>query len=532
MKNKSKYLFVTILFIFVAISINQAQDITDTIFQEKKLEFEISIKHEITDSIKSKMYLEFSNTLIESDVFYAKLYSDSAYNIASNLNNNNLLGLCYRTRGIIEYHTATYKKALENYLKADSCFALTDAEFIRADNYLKMSNVYVQISMPENAINYLNKAKSIFTKLKKDSELITVKNNYALILYTQKKIDKALQIFENINMENATAGQKINNFNNIAMIYSGKNKNQKAIYFYTQAEKIAKNIQDYNSLSVIYYNISLIYETKGELKKWFEITKKALFYSEKINYKEVIQNSYQNLYRYYKKTNNYEKALEFNLLSYEKEKEISKEKNKYDIQLLTIRHKYSEAQNKNKLNELEILNNQNNIKYLLIILVIVIIAFVLVLVYFLKNKKVKKNLLQKNKEIIKVEEEVIENAKEIVYLRPDKTEQIIYTKIIELFEHKEIFLNIELSQTMIAAKLNVRPTSISKTINKYHGHNYNDFVNKYRIKYAQTLLSSSVYDKYSIAGIAQLSGYKSKTTFNNSFKKITGLTPSFYRKNS
>ena len=38
------------------------------------------------------------------------------------------------------------------------------------------------------------------------------------------------------------------------------------------------------------------------------------------------------------------------------------------------------------------------------------------------------------------------------------------------------------------------------------------------------------YKNYSLEGIAQESGFKSKSTFNTLFKKMNGITPSEYRK--
>ena len=83
-----------------------------------------------------------------------------------------------------------------------------------------------------------------------------------------------------------------------------------------------------------------------------------------------------------------------------------------------------------------------------------------------------------------------------------------------------------------AKKLHSNRNYLSQIINEHFNVNFNNFVNEYRIKESRKLLLSSKYENYTIEGIATTVGFHSKTTFNNAFKKFTGVTPSFFRKNS
>ncbi|MCC5648212.1 helix-turn-helix domain-containing protein, partial [Nostoc sp. CHAB 5824] len=56
------------------------------------------------------------------------------------------------------------------------------------------------------------------------------------------------------------------------------------------------------------------------------------------------------------------------------------------------------------------------------------------------------------------------------------------------------------------------------------------FINKYRIEEAKSLLFSEKFNHLNILGIAFQSGFNSKTTFNITFKKHTGLSPTDYVK--
>ena len=57
-----------------------------------------------------------------------------------------------------------------------------------------------------------------------------------------------------------------------------------------------------------------------------------------------------------------------------------------------------------------------------------------------------------------------------------------------------------------------------------------DFVNGYRVKEAQRLLSDPALDGVSILAIAHDAGFGSKTSFNRIFKSMTGDTPTVYRR--
>ncbi|MFK8010954.1 MAG: helix-turn-helix domain-containing protein [Marinicellaceae bacterium] len=68
---------------------------------------------------------------------------------------------------------------------------------------------------------------------------------------------------------------------------------------------------------------------------------------------------------------------------------------------------------------------------------------------------------------------------------------------------------------------------ISLYINRVHGVNFYDFINKLRINHAKSLLTSK--PKTTIIDVAYACGYNSKSTFNAAFKKHTNQTPSQFR---
>ena len=93
-----------------------------------------------------------------------------------------------------------------------------------------------------------------------------------------------------------------------------------------------------------------------------------------------------------------------------------------------------------------------------------------------------------------------------------------------------------LSMTMPAAQQDdmVRKwitLSSQQVIHEKWGENFNSFLNSYRIKEACRRLGDiDHYGQLTIEAIASGVGFRSRTSFVTSFKRITGLTPSEYQR--
>lgn len=99
-------------------------------------------------------------------------------------------------------------------------------------------------------------------------------------------------------------------------------------------------------------------------------------------------------------------------------------------------------------------------------------------------------------------------------------------------EHEKPFLNPEISLPELATLVNIPPYQLSRVINEKFGCNFFDFINGYRVNEIKRKLNDPAFDNLSLLGIAYDCGFNSKSAFNRIFKKMTGLTPSEYKKNS
>ncbi|RUT71041.1 AraC family transcriptional regulator [Flavobacterium cupreum] len=99
-----------------------------------------------------------------------------------------------------------------------------------------------------------------------------------------------------------------------------------------------------------------------------------------------------------------------------------------------------------------------------------------------------------------------------------------------LIEEEKLYLDNDLSLPKLAGNLNASCNETSFVINELYGDNFYNFINKYRIEKAKSLLLSEKYNQLNILGIAYESGFNSKTTFNTTFKKNTGFSPTEFVK--
>lgn len=111
-----------------------------------------------------------------------------------------------------------------------------------------------------------------------------------------------------------------------------------------------------------------------------------------------------------------------------------------------------------------------------------------------------------------------------------QTKKEILAGLEKLMSGEKLFLNSSLNLGDVAQKLSVVPRYLSQVINELKGQNFYDFVNSYRIEEAKKVLSDPVYDEEKILSVLYECGFNSKSVFNTTFKRYTGLTPSGYRR--
>jgi AraC-like DNA-binding protein len=119
------------------------------------------------------------------------------------------------------------------------------------------------------------------------------------------------------------------------------------------------------------------------------------------------------------------------------------------------------------------------------------------------------------------------------YLKSSLTEsnkqQILDNIILEL-EKNRYFTNNLASLSELAKKTGASPHHVSQVINEKLNKNFFELLAWYRIEEAKKIIADDNKTRLTVEEISEMVGYNSKTSFNNAFKRLTGNTPSEFRK--
>ena len=104
-------------------------------------------------------------------------------------------------------------------------------------------------------------------------------------------------------------------------------------------------------------------------------------------------------------------------------------------------------------------------------------------------------------------------------------------RVFIIMETNDVVFSPDFTLPRLAELVDDTRNNVSEAINQQYHTNFNTLVNEYRIKEAcRRINDEEHYGNFTIEAIGQSLGFKSNSNFVSNFKKITGLTPSAYRK--
>lgn len=507
--------------------------------------------------------------------YKALALSDTLISAAKKIKDTISISEGYLQKGLITMHLGDCEKAVTIFK--------TQLKLLNNEKYSKMKcryfigigNAYILYGENLNAMKFYEKAAQISQEKKyKDLfyfsqiNLAKVKRNIgdrkeALIVYKKYYARvKELKIDED---------RKARILMGIGGTFLTLNKPDSALYYSKIGLKISTDLKDEILNSYFYHDMGIAYVQKREYlealknlnksKKYIESIQnnerlaESLFYFGKSHYgledyelaaehfekvillvdtSEKIENlefrpqellsTYELLVECYRKLGKGKQLIE--LVESNKNnlgEEINKNNNEVKITLY-------KKQNQTLASVLKQKNQESKLQKGLIIIVFSLLILTLLALFYYKNKS-KNNkkkfdaLIQKQKQINKVEKSVSNE----ININDARVAEIL--KRLDKIEKQEYYLESSCTLASMAKKIKTNTTYLTKILKEQKQKTFYQYLNELRINYAiKRLHEDKKFQKYSIKHVAIEVGYKSPESFTKHFKKATGIFPSYYIK--
>ncbi len=319
----------------------------------------------------------------------AAYYYKASYNIEEELKNVEGMATSLINMGNIDYYRRNYHGALNNYFHALQNFTIKNDHRGMAMAYNSLSIIYTQLDNFSTALDYLKKAKNIYTNTGDNLRLSRVLNNMADIYndhfkeYKKAEIlyEKVLRIKEELGLKTGVALVK----SNIGVLYGHMGNLSQALKYFDESRKLYEEIGDKTGLSMIYQNMGKAWSEAGYYKKALKKFQKSLAISTKAGLKNYIINNYEGIFKSYAELGQHKNFNKYYNL-YEQSRDTSSKKlgkaqiaemeAHYKIDSLLKRSRDLKAENSRK--ELKL----KRYRILSITLVLVVILLILILILY------------------------------------------------------------------------------------------------------------------------------------------------------
>lgn len=436
--------------------------------------------------------------------------------------------------------------------------------------YFKIGEAYYFFRDYDKAIPYLRKAMRP-AKYYFDRSNLQSRNTIGLYYHLTGQVDSAEYYFRSayFNTQKVKARSVFDAvaLSNIGRSLFAKQKYDEAISYFQAG--LGKMLQEnnYELASDITVGLAQCYMNKHNLKKAKDMIDSSRIFIKRSHNIDLYQSLYPIMSGYYARTGNSELSSEY-IDSTIYINKVSADKYN-SLYILKAEQELFESQSRAKDEEIKLKeeNYKNKLFYSFAAVLLISLGLVVVVILYRKNKKAYQALVLKNQDWAKEEsyyddyssykvsaetkekeveveiENVVDDNNIVVKPNvvnaengnggeePAKEDLELMKKVHELVAKEKIFKDLDLTLDSLAKQIDVNRNYLSKAINRATGKNFNTYINEYRVKEAIKILSTEKSDLISIDAIALEVGFNNRTSFYQSFKKITGLSPSDFRNN-
>ncbi len=492
------------------------------------------------DSIKIELYLSLIKSLVETSPEEADVY----FKIVEDLTAKDTLGVAriklLNYRGIKFLSEGKYDSASAAFIHALRLSEEANEDTLTENVLNNLAILNIKTLSFEKGIEYFKRLYSMAIDEGNEEEAAQYLLNLSLAYAQSGQLRKAEENLLKLFNSTETTFYKAVAANSLSYIYIANGDFQKAAKYGKTAIDLAR--QAGNMILILeaktnYANaLKMLNKYEAAQKLMFEILKET----EKNNFREQYVNTLGNLATLFEAKGDFVNALKYQkMFSVAKDSLLNENIAK---QLNELQTKY-ETEKKDKelaLKDAALKRREMALRFTLFAIFFLVIFVVVVFVLYRKKREAYLELIKRYVASIETEKRSDEikriSAETTAGEAEDKLSEEKVAKLYEILENKindeKIFTQHDLTLGKLAAELNVSSKYLSMVIHKKYGETFPDFINKLRVKEAARMLLDTNYDNYSLEGIAEIAGFKSRSVFNSAFKKFTGVTPSFYKQSA
>ena len=531
---------------WLANSYGQFQDAVDSYTES----LDYLDKEKYADDL-SHIYVNIGNAYYQLGKYETAIkYYRMAIATGKSINYEAVMTYAYNGIGLSYKYLSNYDSAIVYYKAMLEIDKKTDDYNKLAIDYVNIGSLYFKWQQYGQAFDYYNTALEIYKKHGSKNDLSVILNNIGNVYREQGKYELALDCFNQSLSIDSTTGIELNisaRYNNVGEVYAEQGNYQQALDYYNKSLELNQKMGHSHNIAINLHNIGSLYVKTGNYKKAQNYFERGLQLADSINTTATKIEYLASLMELNKLSGNYKQSLIYHIRYSGLKDSIFKEKNQMALADMKTKYDVDKKEqeivllnNENKFHKLKAGTYKTRVTFLIAGLIIfTILSFFLIVQYLFKNKAYKK-LVERSKEFLAHEKQLKTLLSQSGFDKSQKQEQnsrLAESKHHELmqnlliyFEKEKPYLTQDITQKDIADRLNTNPKYISQAINANFNKNFNTFVNEHRIKLAMKYLATGVEKQYSIKGISEEVGFNSKSAFNVAFKKMTGVTPSFYIK--
>lgn len=478
------------------------------------------------------------------------------------------VALAYLRSGDIYYWRGHYTKALSLYQDGLKVCERSDKKPYIAEFYKCIGNIFCMFKDYEKAIDYYKRGY----KLTADypaidmKYILTLNTGYVYNLMGENVTAKRYYtIAKNMPRSKNSRWGFLDNFY-MALMMESENKYSDAIALLKPliSYSLRNNLPKYYECSA-YEALYCIYEKAGMYDSTLYYLRKCLRTAEVSGQMHMFAETLSTFADIYESSGDRQKADEYKaryqtiMDSTFNIREFSKVKNRQFLYEMEKIDKEIAVLNAEKENNLNMISKQRTA--MLIAFVVMVLIIVLLIVVWRQKQNLKhsyRSLFDMNKRLellhnqladamrninaeknntdisgIKDSDEknVSNDKKYQTSTLGDEKRKYLIERITYIMENTLEYSKEDFSLERLAILIDSNSKYVSQVINDNWNKNFSNFVNEYRIRLAcARLTDSEQYGNYTIHGIANSVGYRSKTTFVNVFHKVTGITPSAYQR--